>query len=77
MLKVSSHSIDITDQNAVYSLAEEILRDFGHVDVLVNNAGVLNASHFLDSTDGNIIKLMNVNVNSLFWVGHRLFLIQN
>jgi NAD(P)-dependent dehydrogenase (short-subunit alcohol dehydrogenase family) len=34
-----TYSCDITDYDANYRLAKEILKDFGHVDVLVNNAG--------------------------------------
>jgi NAD(P)-dependent dehydrogenase (short-subunit alcohol dehydrogenase family) len=34
-----TYSCDITDYDANDRLAKEILKDFGHVDVLVNNAG--------------------------------------
>jgi short-subunit dehydrogenase len=36
---VKTYSCDITDYAANHKLAKDILRDFGHVDVLVNNAG--------------------------------------
>jgi NAD(P)-dependent dehydrogenase (short-subunit alcohol dehydrogenase family) len=36
---VKTYSCDITDYAACDQLAKDILRDFGHVDVLVNNAG--------------------------------------
>ncbi|RJF94597.1 SDR family oxidoreductase [Oleomonas cavernae] len=33
------YSCDLSDLNAIDAMAEAILRDFGHVDVLINNAG--------------------------------------
>ena len=38
--KASSFSIDVTDQQAVSQMSSEIKQQFGHVDLLVNNAGV-------------------------------------
>lgn len=35
---VRSYSYDITEEKAVFKMVEEIERDFGHVDVIVNNA---------------------------------------
>lgn len=37
---VSGHRVDITDEDAVAQLADEVYDRYGHVDLLFNNAGV-------------------------------------
>jgi all-trans-retinol dehydrogenase (NAD+) len=39
------------------------------VSILVNNAGVVTGRKFLDITDQMIIRTMDVNIMSHFWVG--------
>src|ERR1700683_2354797 len=39
--RVTSKVVDVTDQNAVDRLAEYTLEQFGRVDIVVNNAGVI------------------------------------
>lgn len=34
------HGVDVSDEDAVKSMFDEISREFGHVDIVVNNAGV-------------------------------------
>ncbi|MFQ5994132.1 MAG: SDR family oxidoreductase [Acidiferrobacterales bacterium] len=45
-LDVEYHPLDVTDPTSVKQLAEHIEREIGHLDVLVNNAGV-----FVEKTD--------------------------
>jgi NAD(P)-dependent dehydrogenase (short-subunit alcohol dehydrogenase family) len=47
-LDVTCYTVDITDLNSTHQLIDKLKCDFGRVDVLVNNAGVL-----LDSTVKN------------------------
>jgi short-subunit dehydrogenase len=35
-----AYRLDVTDRDAVYSHAEEVLEDFGTINIVVNNAGV-------------------------------------
>jgi NAD(P)-dependent dehydrogenase (short-subunit alcohol dehydrogenase family) len=39
--RVSIHRLDITDRKAVDLLPEEIIKIHGHVDGLINNAGII------------------------------------
>ena len=41
--KVSSHIVDVANKDRVYAWADEVVAEHGHVDVVINNAGV--ASH--------------------------------
>jgi all-trans-retinol dehydrogenase (NAD+) len=65
---------DISDRNAIYSQAQKLTAEFGPVDVLVNNAGIVSKKPenvvgpaFLGIPDENIVKIMNINALSLFW----------
>ena len=39
--RISLHKVDITDEAAVVAAAKETVSKFGHIDTLVNNAGIL------------------------------------
>jgi len=65
---------DVSDRNSVYGQAQKLTEEFGPLDVLVNNAGIVSKKGenvtgpaFLGVSDENIIKLMNINTLSLFW----------
>jgi NADP-dependent 3-hydroxy acid dehydrogenase YdfG len=38
--KVSSYIVDVANKDRVYAWAEEVVAEHGHVDVVINNAGV-------------------------------------
>jgi all-trans-retinol dehydrogenase (NAD+) len=58
---------DVSDREAVYRQAAVLTGEYGPVDVLVNNAGIVSGSTFLETPDEKIIKTMNVNTFPLFW----------
>ena len=64
---------DIGDQSAVVSMAEQALKTFGRVDALINNAAIRPGSSFLDLTDDDIARVMNVNCYAAVWLS-RAFL---
>ena len=66
--KVQAYQCDVTKRNLVSQLASEVRRDFGDIDMLVNNAGVFNAKEFSHLTEGEIRRTMDVNIFSVFWV---------
>ena len=37
---VSTHIVDVADREQVYAWAENTIKDHGHVDCIINNAGV-------------------------------------
>ena len=49
--KASYHKFDIMDEATIKALIEDTARDFGHVDILVNNAASV------DAQDGNVADL--------------------
>src|SRR5262245_65983198 len=44
------HLADITDEAAVGKMVDAVLKAFGRVDILINNAAVRAEAHFLEMT---------------------------
>jgi 2-hydroxycyclohexanecarboxyl-CoA dehydrogenase len=53
---------DVTDRQRVQAMADRVLRQFGRIDVLVNNAGWDKASPFVDSDPANWDRAIAVNL---------------
>ncbi|MBV9755523.1 MAG: SDR family oxidoreductase [Alphaproteobacteria bacterium] len=67
-LKAQSIVLDVTKSAAVDAVAEQIVREHGRVDVLVNNAGVAKSDvRAEDTTDEHWRFHMEVNLDGLFW----------
>jgi NAD(P)-dependent dehydrogenase (short-subunit alcohol dehydrogenase family) len=66
--RVRSWPLDVLDGAAAARLAAEIERDFGPVDVLVNNAGVTQVMPFALIEEADWDHVMDVNVKGLFLV---------
>ena len=66
---------DVSDKEKIYSQAKKLIADYGPVDILINNAGIVSKKPqspapgplFLSLPDENIIKTININALSLFW----------
>jgi NAD(P)-dependent dehydrogenase (short-subunit alcohol dehydrogenase family) len=59
-------SADVTDTEQVEGAFGEITREFGHVDVLYNNAGVNSAGSVIDASDDDWDKCFAVNAKGTF-----------
>jgi 2-hydroxycyclohexanecarboxyl-CoA dehydrogenase len=53
---------DVTDREAVQAMAERVAREFGRIDVLVNNAGWDKASSFVDSDPADWDRAIAINL---------------
>lgn len=63
---------DVSDQGQVEALFENVEREWGYVDVLHNNAGLINeARHFLDGDEDWWDRVQRVNLKSVFLCSHR------
>jgi 3-oxoacyl-[acyl-carrier protein] reductase len=63
---------DIGDQAAVTAMAGTALKTFGRVDALVNNAAIRPGASFLELTDEEIARVMNVNCYAAVWLARAL-----
>ena len=59
-------NIDITDYNGVQKKVGEIIKDYGHIDIIVNNAGIIARDEFVDLSYDTWNKVMSVNINGNF-----------
>ena len=59
--------VDVSDRKAVYEAAERTLTVAGPVHVLINNAGIVSGKPFLECSDEQIERTMQVNTMALFW----------
>ncbi|KPI95142.1 Epidermal retinol dehydrogenase 2 [Papilio xuthus] len=61
------YTCDVTDRAAVLQLAEQVRRDAGDVNVLVNNAGIMPCKPITEQTEKEIRLMMDINVNANIW----------
>jgi 3-oxoacyl-[acyl-carrier protein] reductase len=67
--KVTMLQADLSIAECARALVGQVLAKLGRIDVLVNNAGSLVArKSFLDVTDEFWQQVMDINLNSAFWV---------
>ena len=55
---------DVTKKDDIANFARRTLEEFGHVDILINNAGALAFADFLHTTDEIWDYMIDVNLNS-------------
>lgn len=65
--KCAAFVCDISDGEAVYALARRVEKEFGPVDIPVNNAGIVQARELLDLSDDDIEKTLRINLTAQFW----------
>lgn len=58
---------NLADHAAIYAAAEKALQQAGHIDVLINNAGVVSGKFITEASDEEILRTFQVNVLAHFW----------
>lgn len=69
---VWTYVCNVADRDVVYEVADRVRQDVGHVTILVNNAGIVSGTWFLDTPDDKITRTMDVNATAHFWVGPQM-----
>jgi NAD(P)-dependent dehydrogenase (short-subunit alcohol dehydrogenase family) len=60
---------DVGDKTQVDELVAQAMRQYGRIDVLVNNAGIFKSSDFLEITEADFDAVLRVNLKGSFLVG--------
>jgi 2-keto-3-deoxy-L-fuconate dehydrogenase len=58
--------LDVTDENGCIDVSESVQEEFGHIDVLVNNAGIGHVGTLLETEAEDLDRMYSVNVRGVF-----------
>ena len=58
--------LDVTDRTAVESLIQRVHSDWGRIDILINNAGITADAQFLQMTEEQWARVIDVNLKGVF-----------
>ncbi|NXK38155.1 RDHE2 dehydrogenase, partial [Piprites chloris] len=65
--RVHCYICDCSKRQDVYSVADQVKKEVGDVNILVNNAGIVTGKTFINCPDSLIEKTMQVNTMAHFW----------
>ena len=57
---------DVSDRRQVDSMVDKVLDAYGHIDVLINNAGIAQQKLFTDISEDEWNRMFSVNVHGIF-----------
>jgi len=59
--------LNVTDRDSFAAFLDEVERQLGPLDVLVNNAGIMPIGPFIDETDATAERLVDINVHGVIF----------
>lgn len=65
-VKAKSYKSDAANYQQAQELAEEVVKDFGSIDILINNAGITKDNLLMRITEEDFDKVIEVNLKSVF-----------
>jgi NAD(P)-dependent dehydrogenase (short-subunit alcohol dehydrogenase family) len=71
--RVNVYRVDVSDRDRVYRFADEVVEDFGKVDVVINNAGVQLKETLEDVTYEDLDWILGINLYGVIY-GTKAFL---
>src|SRR5499433_727071 len=57
---------DVADYPDTYRMAQDVLKEFGHLDILINNAGVTSDKSFVKMDHASWRKVLAINLDGVF-----------
>ncbi len=61
-----AYQVDSADAEALRAAVEQVVSDFGRLDILINNAGVFSLNPIDEVTQADIDRSLNVNVRAVY-----------
>lgn len=72
-VQANVYRVDVSDRDRVYRFADEVVRDFGKVDIVINNAGVQLKETLEDVTYEDLDWILGINLYGVIY-GTKAFL---
>lgn len=72
-IKVSLTQADVSLRKDVRKLIHEVWNEFGRIDVLINNAGILQQKPFVEISDEDWDRMLEVNLKGTFLCAQEIF----
>jgi NAD(P)-dependent dehydrogenase (short-subunit alcohol dehydrogenase family) len=60
---VRAYQLDVTSRPSMAAFLDAVERDLGPLDVMINNAGIMPITPFLDETDDSAVRQLDINVH--------------
>lgn len=70
--RAMGRKVDVTKIDEIESLVAEVARQFGRIDVLVNNAGILHATPIEDVSEEEWDRILDVDLKAVFFMSQRV-----
>ena len=64
--KVLALKVDVSKTEDVTKLFQETYKEYGHIDILINNAGIAPAKNLEETSDEEFINVLNINTVGTF-----------
>jgi|TARA_B110000459_G_scaffold153720_1_gene167857 NAD(P)-dependent dehydrogenase (short-subunit alcohol dehydrogenase family) len=71
-VKTSFYKCDVGFKVEVDTTIDQVVEDFGHIDVLVSNAGIQRRGDFLDITEEQFDDVIRTNLKSMYLFGQKV-----
>jgi 2-deoxy-D-gluconate 3-dehydrogenase len=59
---------DLSQMTAIQQVVETALKEFGHIDILMNNAGIIRRTPAVDFSEQDWDDVMNINAKTVFFL---------
>ena len=66
--KVVFCQVDLTKKEDIVKLVDTCMKEYGHIDILINNAGTIRRAPLLDYKDEDWEAVMNINLNAVYYL---------
>lgn len=67
---ISYFQCDLSKKEIIEQVAKEVLSKFGHIDILINNAGYENDATFLKMQPEQWCQVLRINLESIYYFSH-------
>lgn len=61
---IVGYTVDVSNLEQIQVMAKKVKQDFGSIDVLINNAGIIVGEYFHEHTTADVIKTMDINATA-------------